>query len=278
MEIAIADDIDKKAEQYGGELRGGIVDRQWLLTGEAADGLTFRFYRSRYREGEEAFESPRHHHAFQQLRWAESGSINYGPGQDIPEGDLCYFPKGAWYGPQRKDHGSSFLLQFGMGDEMPGVDAAAKMSGAGSAEEQALRAERLKGRGAVVDPGDAKPERNPKRPPAPERFAAPILLHPGNFAYHLAAPGVEIKHMGRFYDQPGPNGDLRLSMIRLSEGADYRFDAERAQLAWSTKPGLRIDGRAYPKTTCLYSPRDEEALIAVEGELELYLVEFPRID
>ncbi|KAJ5247270.1 hypothetical protein N7468_002253 [Penicillium chermesinum] len=98
-------------------IRKGGTMRQALLSASEPDGLNFRFIRSQYQSGDAAFESPRHHHAFQQVRFTESGIVNYAPGRYIPEGDLAYFPRGAFYGPQRKDQGVGLLLQFGFHGE-----------------------------------------------------------------------------------------------------------------------------------------------------------------
>ncbi|KAJ5678199.1 uncharacterized protein N7477_003832 [Penicillium maclennaniae] len=58
--------------------------RKTLLTDNIADGLNFRFIRTEYQSGDAALESPRHHLAFQQICFAEAGSVNYAPGHNIP--------------------------------------------------------------------------------------------------------------------------------------------------------------------------------------------------
>src|SRR5262249_53441363 len=111
----------------------------------------------------------------------------------------------------------------------------------------------------------------------PEGYATPILMHTRAFEYYQAAPGVELKHLGCFFDHPGPNGDLRFSMARLTDGGTYTLSDQRAQLAWSKAEGLQMSGKSYPELTFLYSPRDEQAELPAEG-VEVMIIEFPRLD
>ena len=287
MEIAVADEV--QTEERKDPTRAGLTKRKWLLRCQAPDGLNFRLIRTQYQEGENAFETPRHHHSFQQIRFAEKGTLNFAPEQYIPEGDIAYFPRGAYYGPQHRDHGIGITVQYGFGAELLGGTEALEVYRRG--------VEKLRERGRIEDGVfiDIDPETGTERRRDPyEAFAqdiagekfvisdpgyeAPILMHPRAYAYFQAGPGVEIKHLGGFYDHPGSNGDVRISMIRLSEGGVHRLGADRAQLAWTTDAGLQIGERIYPEVTSLYSPRGEEAALSAADEVELFIVEFPRLD
>ena len=287
MEIAVADEV--QTEERKDPTRAGLTKRKWLLRCQAPDGLNFRLIRTQYQEGENAFETPRHHHSFQQIRFAEKGMLNYAPDEYIPEGDIAYFPRGAYYGPQHRDHGIGITVQYGFGTEMLGGTEALEVYRRGV---ETLR-ERGRIEGGVfvdIDP-DTGAER--RRDPyeafvqdiAGEKFAipepgyeAPILMHPRAYTYFQVTPGVEIKHLGGFYDHPGPQGDVRISMVRLSDGGIHPFEADRAQLVWTVEAGLRIAGRTYPEMTSLYSPRGEEVALSAEDGVELFVVEFPRLD
>jgi hypothetical protein len=287
MEITIGAEIPAEETQY--PTRPGITRAQFLLTCEAEDGLTFRLVRSEYQDGENAFQTPRHHHAFQQVRFAEAGLVNYAPGKDIPAGDIAYFPRGAYYGPQRKDNGIGITIQFGFGSEMPGGKDSMRVYYDGM-EKLAAHARVEDGLVIDTDPVTGEERRRETWQAVAEEFSghkfaipaegyrAPILMHPAAFAYHEVAPGVEIRRLGSFYDHAGPNADLRIAMIRLSDGGVYRLDPERAQTAWTLAPGLQIEGRAYPGLTSFYSPRGEDAMISGIDGVELYLIEFPRLD
>lgn len=274
------------------EVRDGATVRQILLAGDTPEGINFRLFRSQYQSGENAFESPRHHHAFQQIRWAESGAVNYGPDMNIPEGDIAYFPRGTYYGPQRKDAGIGLLLQFGFDGEHqsgPRWDAI---------REEAIK--KLKARGTVhhgvfteTDPHTGQMlERdaalalyeqryimqfNKPFPVPVERYDTPILMHAGSFEYFQLAPGVEMKQLGHFFDHPGRQGDVRISMIRLSGGA-HRLGNERSQVGWAKSPGLQINGRLLPEMSCFYGSSGEELTISGANGVEVFRVEFPRLD
>ncbi|MCO5968674.1 hypothetical protein [Actinoallomurus soli] len=294
MQTVIAAEVPVRAQDPTRSARPGSILRQNLLADTADDTLSFRLIRSQYQRGELAFESPRHHHAFQQLRWTESGSVNYAPGQDIPEGDLAYFPRGAYYGPQRKDQGTALLLQYGFGDEFLHRRGRQGQDDAGDGEKvlQRLRASgtftggqyvdtdpdtgRRRHRDAVQAIYDARTGGGFTVPPA--GYEAPILIHPAAFTYYTAGPGVEIKPLGSFYDHPGPHADLRISVVRLTDDATYVFTADRAQIAWTTTNGLCVDGRPHPTLTCLYSPRGDTATVTGTGGVELVVLDMPRLD
>ena len=294
MKIVITAEVEARAQDPGKAARPGSIIRKVLLTDHAPDGLNFRLIRSQYQEGELAFESPRHHHAFQQVRWTESGSVNYAPSQDIPEGDIAYFPRGAYYGPQRKDRGAAFLLQYGFGNEFLGGsrDAAARADETREAEGAvaALRARGTFEGGRYIDTDPATGERRERDSvqaiyeartksefviPA-EGYAAPVLMHTRAFGYYQAAPGTEVRRLGDFYDHAGPDASLRISTVRLTSGGTWKFGPERTQIAWTTTPGLHADGTSYPELTCIYSPIDDNAHVSGDGA-EMFVLELPRL-
>lgn len=287
MELVIADEIQKETRAEA--TRSGATPRQWLLTTEQADGFALRVVRSEYQPGESAFETPRHHHAFQQIRWAESGALNFAPGEDVEEGDIAYFPRGAFYGPQRRDHGVGLTLQFGFGMEMLGGKNASLVyrEGVSKLREQGriedgvyIDVDPDTGEERRRDPAEAVAEAVTGvkyRIPA-EGYGGPILMHPAAFEYFTIAPGVAVKHLGGFFDHPGPDADVRISMVRVTDRGVYHLSPNRAQLIWSLSEGLWIEEKAYPAMTCVFSPRDEAVDVSGADEVEFYVVEFPRLD
>jgi hypothetical protein len=292
MKIAVVADVP--IDDRGVSIRKGSSIRQSLLWDDAADGLNFKFFRSRWRDGADTFESPRHHHSFQQLRWTEKGSVNFAPGRDIAEGNLGYFPRGTWYGPQRKDGGITISLQLGFGGEH-------QEAGDSWAKYRKEARKHLDARG-TFEGGfyvDVDPETGSRRQRdafealydetsqlktgepftmPPEGYEDAIIIRPNAFAYFQESPGVERRNLGNFYDHPGRNADLRISMVKLAAGGLYCLGPERAQVAWSKTSGLVVDGRTYPELTCLYSSRDEAVEIRGEGGVEVYVAECPRLD
>lgn len=299
MQIITVTDAPTTQQSGDSSLRTGGTIRQTLLSDSTADGLNFRFIRSQYQGGDAAFESPRHHHAFQQVRFTEAGSVNYAPDRDIPQGDIAYFPRGAYYGPQRKDHGAGLLLQFGFHGE--------HQSGSEWTQHRKAALERLNARGRVDggiyyerdeatgqetarDANQALYEeqyfaQTGRRFSIPrEGYAEPILMHPAAFEYYAAADGTRFKQLGHFFDHSGPKADIRIAMVEVADGASYSFAPDRAQVAWTLNAGLRIEDTTYSKLTCLYSPRGEALTISADtiaadgNQIELYVLELPCLD
>ena len=100
-------------------------------------------------------------------------------------------------------------------------------------------------------------------------------MHPDAFNYFDYAPNVKMKVLGRFYDQPGPEGDISIFLIKMSKGGKFTFRPERAQTAWALSSGLEIEGKAYPERTFIYSPKGEAGEMSCTDEIEIYAIEFP---
>lgn len=93
--------------------RPGAPLFKYLLLGE--ENTLSNYFLTLARQ--ESFYSPRHHHNFEQFRYAYKGDITLGEGDDwlLREGQVAYFPEGAWYGPQNDgdDVKEVLVLQFG---------------------------------------------------------------------------------------------------------------------------------------------------------------------
>jgi hypothetical protein len=294
MEVVVASEVSVQDPNSGIQLRTGSIDTQRLLQDDAADGLNFWFVRNTFaNDSGESFKTPRHHHPFAQIKMVEKGSSNVYPGKDIEEGDIAYFPRAAYYGPQDKDNCTSFGMQFGFNGQ--------HQRGERWEDRRAEAMERLQARGHVE--GGVFIEKDPvtgqthtrdsiealyderlqlvsgkRLVVEPEGYDSVIMMHPRSFPYFPVSPGVDLKHLGRFFDQPGPNGDVAISVVRLSDDGRYPLGEDRAQLGWTMRDGLRIDGRSYPALTSFYSPRGEVSEIAGSDGVEVYLVVFPRLD
>ncbi|BBZ43715.1 hypothetical protein [Mycobacterium parmense] len=270
-----------------------------MLAEVAPDGLRLHLGRGIHHESGAPFRAPRHHHVFQQVRWCDSGRKNFAPGQYIETGDVAYFPKGAYYGPEVKDGAySGWATQFGFGDQHQlGPDwepfrrqARADLRARGTfTNGRYIPVDPVTGvRGEEMDGVEAiyahtvrlKSQGRDTYVIPPEGYHAPIVMHPAAFAYFPLAPGVEIKRLGCFYDHPGENGDTRIAMVRLHEGGVFSLRADRNQIGMTTSNGLRInDGdRAYPVHTAYYSPIGETTDLRGSDGTELYVVELPRQD
>lgn len=272
------------------EVRPGSTIRQVLLMSDTEDGLNFRLFRSQYQSGDDAFESPRHRHAFQQIRWTETGLVNYGPGQDIPENDIAYFPRGAFYGPQRKEKSVGLLLQLGFhGEHQSGPkwdsireEAVARLQQRGRIENGVyIDKDEVTGMDRRTDAAQALYQErftmHTNRPfivPAP-RYDQPVLMHVEAYDYYALAPGVDIKRLGDFNDNSGPEANLVISVVRLSDGGSFSLGPARGQVGWAKRAGLQINGQTYPEMTCFYCPRGEQAELSGAAGVEAFVIDLP---
>jgi hypothetical protein len=277
-----------------GSVRSGGTIVQQFFSDETPDGLNFRMLRSHFQAGEDAYNTPRHHHAFQQIRWAQSGDLNFAPGQNIPEGSIAYFPKATWYGPQHKATGVSVAIQLGFhGEQQSGPEwdkvrplALKHLQSDGVIEHGLyIQTDPESGKQTVTDSVQALFEKQytlrfgGKWETPREGYATPILMHPSAFEWFQLDKGIECKRLGNFFDHPGPNADVRLAMLRLGTDSTHTFASGRGQIFWSTRTGMRIDSTDYSELTFVYSPRGEEVSVASTTEgLELIVVELPRLD
>lgn len=277
-------------------VRAGDKASQRILNYSGPDGLAFTFSRTTHLGTADPYRTPRHHHSFQQIRWAERGPLNFAPGRNIAEGDLAYFPKAAFYGPQLLEESTSITCQFGFnGEKQHGVAAwdsyrhqAMDILRARGVFEDGVYRETDEATGQVHERDsmealyDVQYElaTGRKLPPIPpEGYDGPVLMHPLAFEYFEVSAGIEVRRLGRFFDHAGPNADLRLSMVRLSPPGVHRLGTDRAQLLFSITPGLRVGAEHYPEFTCVFVPRDEVAeLSAADSTVELHQVDFPRLD
>lgn len=284
MEIVTTTDV---AARPMATTRTGYTPRQFLLAGETDDGMSFRIVRSQYLPGDDAFTTPRHSHPFQQIRWAEVGSLNYAPECYIPEGDIAYFPRDAHYGPQHRDDGIGVTLQFGFGDELLGGKAGIQV------HEEGVKALLQEGRIEEsmfidVDPETGAERRRYAPEVIAERFTAkkferkpagydvPVLMHTKAFPYFDARDGVETRNLGRFFDHAGSQADVRMSMLRLSPQAGGSFTEDRTQVAWTLSGGLEVNGRQYPEGTYIHVPLRERLDFTASAQVEMIVVELPR--
>ncbi len=296
MQIAIFDEIQSADPNSGMQIREGGAKRDFrlLFKDDAPDGFNFWMARvTQNDEGEDRFATPRHKHTFQQIKFAEKGPIDVMPGQNIDEGDLGYFPKGAWYGPQQREKGpTSIGLQYGFNGEHQRGEywesrraEVLKILNSRGIIENGLFIERHAETGETItrDAVDALYDeryRLLKGKPLviPEAtYDAPIIMHPRNASYYQAAAGLEMKPLGRFYDQPGPHGDVSISMVRLSGGV-LELEPDRPQVLWTLREGLKAGNEICPAGVAIYCPRGDAGQISGDDGLEAYLVEFPRLD
>src|SRR6266851_5407799 len=110
MQIVQTDEIPLKR---GLEHRGGTFHGRIMLEGEphALDNFQLSFGQM---GGD--FNSPRHRHNFEQIRYQLDGVLDYGRDGKLLAGMVGYFPEAVHYGPQSQDPNvacKTIVLQFG---------------------------------------------------------------------------------------------------------------------------------------------------------------------
>lgn len=287
-----------RRENGSGARDPGESEGARTLSETAPDGLIFHLGRGVHHAGKAPFRAPRHHHAFQQVRWCDEGRKNYAPDQYLEAGDVAYFPKGAYYGPEIKEGAyKGWATQFGFGDQHqlgPEWDAFTREARANLAAKGVMENGRFTPidpetgeRGEEMDGVEAyyaesvrlKSNGKERYVIPPEGYQAPIVMHTAAFAYYEIAPGVEVRRLGCFFDHPGENGDTRISMVRLGKGSIYTLGADRNQIGMATTAGLQVDSgnRVYDAQASYYSPIGEvtELRGGLDGT-EVFVVELPR--
>ena len=259
--------------------REGTLEVKPLARGSAGD-VNFNMTLTRYGGGDEPFETPRHRHTFEQVRFPLKGDLNYGPDEEIPEGWVSYFPAGAFYGPQRVESGTILLLQFGR-DYLTNSqykEAAARLEERGEFHD---------GMYSSIDPETAKRHNQdavdavwvealgrPMRFPRP-RYPVPLLMDPDAFEYRSydADRGVETKQLGVFTER-----EVTLTMVRWPRRGTYGLDPGRTQLVFSTADGLLVGDQdePYPAWTSVWCEQDEELALGGTPTAEALVVELPR--
>ena len=211
------------------EHRGGIFHGRIMV--EGAPGALDNFQVSYGQMGGD-FNSPRHRHNFEQIRFQLEGVLDYGRDGKLVQGMVGYFPEGVYYGPQSQDPSincKTIVLQFG------------GASGSGYLSQAEVKAgmDELKSEGEFKDGvfrrrADVEGKRNldgyqaiwehvndrPMVYPKP-RYPQPIFMDPATYDWVPVegAPGVAEKLLGVFTERRSEVGQVRIERRRLLHGA-----------------------------------------------------------
>lgn len=255
---------------------GGLIFKN-LFKGTPGTPENFRLVMSRH---EGRYTSPRHRHNFDQVRFCLAGSLNVAPRVDIAEGEVGYFPEGAYYGPQDDNHPGrlSLTLQFG----------GASGQGYLSSEELRRGYEELAKSGRFEDgiyhhaAGRRKQDSfeaiwehiNGRRLEYPKpRYAGPVLLKPDNFAWWRVAEGVERRLLGVFTER-----GTRLEFLRIAPGARLTLGRPDAfHLILVTAGEGTCGAEPLRRHSAVRIEAGETAEIAGTGPVELFVITLPLI-
>ncbi len=277
MRIVQTDEIPLKR---GLEHRGGVFHGRVVV--EGMPGTIDNFQLSYGQMGGD-FNSPRHRHNFEQVRYQLEGVLDYGRDGKLVEGMVGYFPEGVYYGPQSQDPNIScktIVLQFG------------GASGHGYLSEDEVRAgrEALEAEGDFKDGvfrrrADVEGKRNldgyqaiwehvngrPLVYPKP-RYPQPIFMDPATYDWVPAEgqPGVSEKLLGVFTERRSEVG-----LIRIDAGA--RFTARGKGVYMAVRGEGTIGGEPLRALTTVYLDAGETVALVAREATELLHFGLPNL-
>lgn len=169
------------------------------------------------------FFSPRHRHAWDQIRYCLKGKIPISKGVFIEEGEIGYFPESTRYGPQEGGEDRIvLLLQFGgasrngfIGPQIL-AEARLEMEQSGSFENGVYSTSN-DGRRVNTDAYEAvwRHVKAGSLEYAPAIFKAPIIVNPENIPWRAAAEGNWMERSAGSY----PHRGLDIRFLLVSEDA-----------------------------------------------------------
>jgi hypothetical protein len=260
--------------------RTGRMAHKVLFAGE--EGSPDNYLLVLANEGSDYY-SPRHRHAWDQVRFCLEGAVPIGRDLKIQAGEVGYFPEGVHYGPQEGGPDRIvLLLQFG------------GASGLGYLSPRQLREgrERLLSEGTfeqgVFRRSSSEGKKNEDGYEAIWRFVtgralaypkpcyrAPIVMRPDGFAWRdvPGATGVRYKSLGTF-----PARGLSLEFIALEAGAVHALASSPARrlLFVHAGSGLWNDEPFAPHTAMRIEP-GETARLAASAPTELFAISVPLL-
>jgi hypothetical protein len=258
-------------------VRSGRMLLKTLALGEPGTPGNFALMLSHTPEG---YDSPRHRHNFDQVRFQLEGDFDFASDGVMRPGTLAYFPEGTRYGPQTDDDSSlTLVLQFG------------GASGAGYLNEEEYRkaAARLGESGSFVGgvytrekPGGSKVNKDayeavweaatgaPLVYPEP-RYGRAVFMEPAGFAWvpDPSNPGVAVKTLGAF----GERG-TRLASFRVEAGATLSLSDQ--SLYFVTAGAGEAAGARYRRWTTIHVKVGERAELRASETTELLHIGLPR--
>jgi hypothetical protein len=254
--------------------RAGDVSRKLVREDEVLPGVGFAMDMVHYHEEGVPYTTPRHRHDFEQIRICLSGEPDFGGDLKLNAGDICYFPAGAYYGPQYAQGGEIILIQWS--DAWVTRDlyrsTYAALSSSGAFDGGVYRSVAADGSEVTKDGPTAIWEhayRRKLRVPEP-RYVTPILMRPSSFEWLPYRSGISARWLGRLTER-----DLGIATLRWESSAPLAFPKGRTHFLFVTAGTLRCDGDDYESRTAVWTDAGIEAVVEGSPGTEAIWVEFP---
>lgn len=259
-------------------IRQGDVRSWLLLEGRRGDPGTFEL---RYNEIAAGYETPRHRHNFEQVRWVLEGKFTLAKDKFIQAGEVGYWPEGVYYGGPAEGELKAITLQCG-GPSGYGVlsleqvaEGRAALSRSGSFHDGVYTVVDAQGRKRNRDSYEAIWEYLNNRPieyPNP-RYREVAVIDPQAHLARQSAPGIRLRHLGTFSE-----GYTALILIEADAGATLELGhARQASVAFLRSGELADRGRRYPARSAFHLEAGEKARLAVEQAAQVLQIRLPQL-
>ena len=229
------------------------------------------------------YYSPRHRHAWDQVRFCLEGAVPIGRDLKVEAGEVGYFPEGVHYGPQEGGPDRVvLLLQFG-GASGLGYLSVAQLR---KVREQLLEEgvfeggvfRRKSGEGKKNEDGyEALWRHATGRPlsyPKP-RYKTPIVMRPDAFTWREVAGmlGARRKSLGVF-----PERGLALDFIAVDSASSYVEEPSSARrFMWVREGQGECNGAPYFTSSAIRLEPGETARVAASAASELFVITVPHV-
>jgi hypothetical protein len=267
MQIVHAGEMDW-GENLAAHRSGGMAHKVLF---EGQEGSPDNFVLVMAREGSDYY-SPRHRHAWDQVRMCLQGSVPLGGPLRLDAGEVAYFPEGVAYGPHEGGPDRLvLLLQFGGAGGLGYLSARQmRQARADLADEGVFEGgvfKRTAGEGPKnQDAYEAIWRHVTGRPidyPKP-RYKAPIVMRPEGFSWVAADgfDGVRRRRLGDFAER-----GLKLEIVHLDPAAIWRLGREgvRRFVFVTEGAGLCESDAFTDHTAVMLEPGDSAAFRAADA-------------
>jgi hypothetical protein len=254
--VTVIDVAAMPYEPSGYNARNMRTGRKNLREAEALPGLGYFALVVEFLSGNDTFTAPRHRHDFEQIRYAMRGALDFGPGCRCEEGDIAYFPAGAYYGPETIQDAEMLLLQWSSTwvTRAQNRDAIIELEKSGSFSGGMYVTLEPGGTESEVDAMQAVWEYVNKAPlvcPQP-RYQGPIVMSPEAFEW-VETGGLSRRVLGRFTER-----DTTIEQVRWETAdAGHPLSPDRTWFAMVLQGTVSVGGKEYGEQAAIWSEVNE---------------------
>jgi hypothetical protein len=259
--------------------RSGRMAHKLLFEGEENSPDNFILVLAN--EGSDYY-SPRHRHAWDQVRFVLEGAVPIAKDMKIEAGEVGYFPEGVHYGPQEGGPDRVvLLLQFGGASGLGYLSTEQLRKGREDLLHEGVFADgvfrrRTGGEGKRNEDGYEaiwrKVTGTPIAYPKP-CYRAPIVMRPDGFSSREISPGVSRRSLGTF-----PERGLSLEFLDFAADAHLNFDPSPARRLLFVREGEgNCNSQPYFPQTAIRLDPTESITISARSSTSVFVITVPLV-